>query len=149
MAQLVVDGWGGWVNDVVHTLKLTANAPENGHKRPKRKQDKFQPFIFRCELLVSGRVMILSACRRWLRIVDFESWNWGVMVDWFWDRSIMRTTPFHKPCHGQWQNMQPTLKTNRQNCKLRLCHVISMERLVLTSGSKKEFSKVCQLNQCP
>ena len=35
----------------VHSLKLTANAPENRPKRPKRKRSYsniFQPSIFRC-----------------------------------------------------------------------------------------------------
>ena len=40
---------------VVSSLNLTAKAPEN-EKNPKRKLI-FQPSIFRCKLLVSGRVV--------------------------------------------------------------------------------------------
>ncbi len=43
-----------WHLGTLHSLKLTANAPENG-PGPKRKL-AVQPSIFRCEPLVSGRV---------------------------------------------------------------------------------------------
>ena len=42
----------------LHSLKLTANAPEN-RQNPKRKFI-FEPSIFRCELLVSWRVEQLN-----------------------------------------------------------------------------------------
>ena len=45
---------------VVHSLKLTAKAPENRPKRPKRKLHRIPSLsIFRGELLVSGRVITL------------------------------------------------------------------------------------------
>ena len=45
-------------NRPLHSLKLTANAPEKRPKRTKRKRELFRLSIFRCELLVSGRVHI-------------------------------------------------------------------------------------------
>ncbi len=43
----------------LHSLKLTANVPENRRKGPKKERIVFQPSIFRGELLVSGRVHLI------------------------------------------------------------------------------------------
>ena len=47
--------WVTWTPWNLHSLKLTANAPENMFLAPKGKEIVFQPSIFRCKLLVSGR----------------------------------------------------------------------------------------------
>ena len=62
--KTITCGWSGCWNMQLHSLKLTANAPENGPK-PKNEGNLPFPSIFRCELLVSGRVAIRLSIVIW------------------------------------------------------------------------------------
>ena len=47
-----------WKNRRVHSLKLAYSSPLKIRPGPKRQGSSSKPSIFRCELLVSGRVVI-------------------------------------------------------------------------------------------
>ncbi len=68
----------------IHSLKLTANAPEN---RPSRKETiVFQPSIFRGELLVSGRVFV-----EYLIGWSWETWFFGWCSGEVWHQATSTT----------------------------------------------------------
>ena len=89
-----------WHPGTLHSLKLTANAPENG-PGPKRKL-AVQPSIFRCEPLVSGRVSNHFLMDVWWnnhfpsKGLKSSNWNNHLKVDVLGTRMIV----YHQTCQS-------------------------------------------------